>query len=196
MNPHLKSFTYLPAYGFHLYILLLGWQRNKNHLVWFRTSMGEEGHWRPGRDRNIIAVLTTSSFKTQLWGHLFQKAVCVWATTLPMGPAPLLDCGLLEGRVLSNVSLYSQWPTWVQAQSQYSSNVCWMNEDGPEMSSGPNQRDVSHMVIQSTGVWCECHSQDDYIKAGRIVREEDRKKQLVSSRKHPFYKLPTIFFIA
>ena len=71
-----------------------------------------------------------------------------------------------------------------------------MNEDGPEMSSWPNQRDVSHMVIQSTGVWCESHSQDDYIKAGRMVREETRKKQLVSSRNHPFYKLPTIFFIA
>lgn len=63
---------------------------------------------------------------------------------LPSGPAPPLDCGLLEDRVPLTLSLYTQWPTWVLAQSQQSSHVCCMDEDGPEMFSGSNRRHLSY----------------------------------------------------
>lgn len=147
-------------------------------FIWMRSLKAREGRKHSGCPHNIVLQ------DTALGSPLPES--CVWTTSLPRGPALPLDSGLLEGRVKSNLSLYHQWLTWVLAQGQDASNVCWMNEDRPEALSGSNQRNMSNPVIQSTGVWDESHCWDDYAEAGRTVRVEDSKEQLLSWRKYPF----------
>ena len=122
----------------------------KNHPVWFPICMGEEGHWRSRRGWSILAVLTTSSFKTQPWGHLFQRAVLEH----PPCPGALLHSGLwsLGGQgSFSCVSLFPVAHMGPRTVSSHQMCVEW-KKTGQRCSQGQTRKMCLRFRAQESNV--------------------------------------------